>query len=115
MFDPDPTTPEISARDAIGLAKNGVRLIDVREQHEWDAGHAPDATLLPMSVLESRVDEIPIAEKVLFVCHSGQRSGRVTDALVRMGYDAVNVSGGMLAWRDAGGDLVSGGSEAPRV
>jgi rhodanese-related sulfurtransferase len=51
----------------------------------------------------------------LVICHSGQRSQRVATALVDAGKDAINVIGGMLAWQQAGGDVVAEGSEPPRV
>jgi rhodanese-related sulfurtransferase len=115
MFGSAPSTPEIDAREAIALVDAGGTMIDVREQHEWDAGHAPGATLLPMSSLESRVGEVPTDQRVLVMCRSGSRSARVTDALLAAGYDAVNVAGGMLAWRDAGGEVVADGDQPARV
>lgn len=107
--------PEVGPDEAIALVAQGVQLIDVRERSEWDAGHAPDARLLPMSELQERVAELPGDTRFLVVCHSGGRSLRVTDYLVREGYDAVNVSGGMLAWHSAGGEIESEGPDAPRV
>ena len=99
--------PEISASEAIERVAAGGYLIDVREQDEWDAGHAADAHLLPMSRLSELVGEVPADSPVLIVCHSGGRSLRVTRALRNAGYDAINVVGGMTAWADAGGDVVS--------
>jgi len=99
--------PGITAAEAIERADGGTRLIDVREQSEWDAGHAPQATLVPLSELGDRLGEIPTDEQVLVVCHAGMRSLRATAALRRAGIDAVNVEGGMLAWRDADGELRS--------
>ena len=107
--------PEISAADAIAAVESGGYLIDVREQHEWDAGHAPKAHLLPMSTLLERIGEIPAETPLLVVCHSGMRSERVTEYLLREGYDATNVSGGMMAWNAAGGEIESDGPGTPRV
>lgn len=90
--------PEITADEAYARVQAGARLIDVREQDEWDAGHAPQATLLPMSQLQGRVHELPADEQLLIVCRSGARSARVTAYLQGEGFDAVNVDGGMLAW-----------------
>jgi len=97
--------PEINADEAIGLVAGGALLIDVREQDEWDAGHAPTAQLLPMSVLRERIGELPADRQLLIVCHSGGRSARMTDLLLGSGYDAVNVIGGMTAWTAAGGPV----------
>jgi rhodanese-related sulfurtransferase len=115
MADPSGVIPQIPAAEAISLVAAGTPLLDVREQHEWDAGHASAAQFIPMSAIESRAGEVPVDRRVLVVCRTGQRSARVTDALIRAGYDAVNVEGGMVAWRDAGGDMVSAGPDAPRV
>ena len=110
----------ISVDEAIELASGSSQLIDVREQWEWDAGHAPMATLLPLSELQSRVEELHKDATLLVVCHSGQRSLAATAFLVDAGYDAINVLGGMSAWRRAGGPLVTGpsgaeGSEPPHA
>ncbi|CAN5360528.1 rhodanese-like domain-containing protein [soil metagenome] len=101
----DAEMPELNADEAIELVANGAVLIDVREQDEWDAGHAPTAQLLPMSVLRDRIDELPTDRQLLIVCHSGGRSMRVTDLLLKSGYDAVNVIGGMTAWAASGGPI----------
>jgi len=102
----DAPLPEVEVEEAVALVAAGVPLIDVREDYEWDAGHSPDAVSLPMSQLEHRLAELPDGSRFLVVCHSGARSARVTDFLVRDGYDAVNVAGGMLAWAAAGGAVV---------
>jgi rhodanese-related sulfurtransferase len=110
---------EISAAEAIervagsvdasasAAPASGPWLLDVREQWEWDRGHAPQAHLIPMSVIESRVGEIPEHAEVLVVSHSGFRSMTVATALVAAGYDAVSVAGGMDAWQSAGGVVVA--------
>jgi rhodanese-related sulfurtransferase len=85
---------------------NGTYLIDVREQDEWDRGHAASAHLIPMSSLTERLADVPKDERVLVICQSGGRSARVTKALVDAGYDAVNVEGGTGAWASAGGEIV---------
>ncbi len=101
--------PETTAESAIVAVTVGTPLVDVREQHEWDAGHAPSAIFLPMSELSSRLDELPDGE-FLVMCHSGARSARVTEVLVEQGYSPVNVAGGILAWHAAGGDVVPSAS-----
>jgi rhodanese-related sulfurtransferase len=105
----------LSASEAIDAVAHGAYLLDVREQHEWDAGHAPEAHLLPMSELAARFDEIPDDREVLVVCHLGGRSAQVTAALRRHGLDAVDVLGGMVAWRDAQGELTSESDSEPTV
>ena len=112
----DRQLPQVAASDALILASSGSGwLLDVREQPEWDRGHSPLATLVPMTQLQDRIGELPGDRRLLVICHSGRRSATVVGALVGAGYDAVNVAGGMLAWDAAGGDLVAVGPETPRV
>ncbi|GGM10741.1 rhodanese-like domain-containing protein [Nakamurella endophytica] len=86
-------------------------LLDVREDDEWVAGHAPGAVHLPMTELAGRLDEVPDGSPVYVVCRSGGRSARVTEYLNGNGWDAVNVAGGMTAWAAAGRPLVADGPE----
>lgn len=105
----------VSALEAIALAETGTWLLDVREQDEWDRGHAPTAHLVPLSELGSRIAEIPTDQPVLVVCLAGGRSLRAASALEGAGVDAVNVAGGMQAWSSADGPVVSEGPEAARI
>lgn len=106
---------EITASDALHLALKGTMLLDVREPNEWARGHSPLATALPMSQLEDRINEVPIDRDILVVCHSGQRSARVSGVLSQAGFRTANVSGGMMAIAAAGGELVAEGDDTPRV
>ncbi len=90
-------------------------LLDVREQDEWDAGHAPGAIHLPMTELAERLDEVPDASPVYVICRSGGRSARVAQYLEANGWEAVNVVEGMVGWAHSGRPLVSAGDQQPRV
>ena len=105
----------VAAAEALGQARDGTFLLDVREQDEWDRGHSPLAVLVPMSQLQARLDEVPEDRRVLVVCHSGQRSAAVASALARAGYDAATVEGGMIAWSAAGGEIVASDGGPARV
>jgi len=89
-------------------------LLDVREDDEWQAGHAPGALHVPLGQVPARLDEIPDGE-VHVICRSGGRSGQAVAWLTRNGYDVSNVAGGMHAWVDAGRPLVSETGAAPVV
>ncbi|HEY2644971.1 MAG TPA: rhodanese-like domain-containing protein [Galbitalea sp.] len=106
---------QIPADEAIALVEGDGWLLDVREQDEWDRGHAPQAHLIPMGEINGRIDEIPDNVPLVVICHSGYRSWQVTKALVEAGYDAVNVAGGMEAWQSAGGVVLASGSEQGRA
>ena len=90
----------MTPQEAVEAVRGGAVLLDVREDGEWTAGHAPEAVSVPMSRLT--LDDVPDDVPVVCVCHVGGRSAAVTDALVRAGRDAVNLLGGMEAWAAAG-------------
>lgn len=102
-----PDIPEIDVAEAQQRVAAGAALLDVREADEWAAGHAEAAQWIPMGELPARQDEIADGREVVVICRSGGRSGRVTQALVRAGYDAVNLAGGMQAWAAAGHPVVT--------
>ncbi len=77
-------------------------LLDCREVDEWNEAHIDGAVLIPMIELPARIDEIDKSKEIICVCRSGNRSGKVAAWLLNNGYDAVNLTGGMLAWKDAG-------------
>ncbi|BCI55795.1 sulfurtransferase [Mycolicibacterium litorale] len=90
-------------------------LLDVREDDEWQRGHAPEAVHIPMGDVPSRLGEVDAQATVYVMCHAGGRSQRVAQYLARNGYRAVNVSGGMLAWSAAGRPVVTDGGGAGTV
>ena len=82
-----------------------VVFIDVREDFEFAAGHIPEATLIPLGQLPSRLHEIPKDKTVVAVCRSDNRSGQATQFLRQAGFDVHNMLGGMIAWEQAGLDI----------
>ena len=96
-----PHVPEISAVEAHRLGRTGAALLlDVREDDEWAAGHAPAAVHAPLSRLDPAA--VPAELPVVAVCRVGSRSAMVAQALAARGVQVVNLSGGMLAWSAAG-------------
>ena len=85
----------------------GAVLLDVREPHEWEAGHAPDAVHVPLMQVPARLEELPRDRPVDVVCHFGGRSAQATAFLRAHGVDARNVDGGMDAWERAGLPVVT--------
>lgn len=86
-------------------------LLDVREDDEWDAGHAPQAVHVPLHELPARLDDVRAQAgdgPVSVVCRVGSRSAQATAYLRHAGLDARNVEGGMLAWQAAGLPVVAG-------
>ncbi|WP_169795249.1 rhodanese-like domain-containing protein [Streptomyces chattanoogensis] len=87
-------------------------LLDVREDDEWEAGHAQGALHIPMSEFVARYGELseaaPEGGKVYVLCRVGGRSAQVAQYLVQQGIDAVNVEGGMQAWEATGRPVSDG-------
>jgi rhodanese-related sulfurtransferase len=93
----------ISIHEAHDLYEEGVFLLDVRTQEEWDDFHAPNTTLIPLDQLENRLSELPEGEPIVVVCRSGNRSQAGRDILLTNGYEpTTSMEGGLNAWRDAG-------------
>lgn len=76
-------------------------LVDCREPHEYEFVHLKSATLIPMSQIQGRVEELePHRDRRIVVhCHHGGRSMQVTQWLRQIGYDKTqNMAGGIHAW-----------------
>jgi rhodanese-related sulfurtransferase len=96
------TVEEVKARLEAG---EPLRLIDVREDHEWEQGHAAGAAHLGRGILERDIEgAVPdLDAEVVLYCGGGYRSALAADNLQRMGYRRVySMAGGIRAWREAG-------------
>ena len=89
-------------------ANERVRLIDVREDNEWQAAHAARAEHLGKGIIERDIEEkVPdkAAELILY-CGGGFRSALAADVLQQMGYTNVySMAGGWKAWKESGGEI----------
>ena len=103
--------PEVMSADLPA----GVFLLDVREDDEWTAGHAPDAVHIPVGALNERAAEIPQDREIYVICRSGNRSAYAAQALAARGLNTVNVSDGMTGWAVAGRPMVSEDGTEPHV
>ncbi len=88
------------------IAKDpAVRLVDVREDTEWAAGHAGGAIHLGKGIIERDIEAtIPDHDStIVLYCGGGFRSALAADALTKMGYShAISLDGGWRAWNEAG-------------
>lgn len=94
--------PEVGAAEAAEHLTGGAAVLDVRELDEWAAGRIAGAIHIPVGELVVRQDEIPEDVLLIAVCRSGARSAFATEMLVRAGYRAANLAGGMQGWHAAG-------------
>lgn len=100
---------EVTAQDT--MAKRAVDsslvLIDVREDREWNVGHAAGAHHMSRGTIESKIDAVvPRDAPIVLYCASGNRSALAAESLQAMGYTNVaSMTGGFRAWVDANGDV----------
>lgn len=74
-------------------------VVDVREPAEHAQGHIPGCVLMPLGSLPQRLHELPKDRELVMVCRSGGRSAMATQMANQAGLKAVNMAGGMMAWR----------------
>jgi rhodanese-related sulfurtransferase len=99
---------EVSVEEAQQRIKEGAKLIDVREDNEWDAGHATGSRHIGRGIIERDiVQTFPDKEtELILYCGGGFRSALATDMLQKMGYTNVfSMAGGWKAWKEAGAPI----------
>ncbi|MBP7694151.1 MAG: rhodanese-like domain-containing protein [Anaerolineales bacterium] len=98
-----PPVPAVSPAEAQAKLKTrpAPYLLDVRQPEEYRDAHIAGAALIPLNELGQRLAELPKEREILCVCRSGNRSHAAAQQLLRAGYQAVDLRGGMLAWQSA--------------
>jgi hydroxyacylglutathione hydrolase len=97
--------PRIMTADEVASLSpaDGAVIVDVRDEDEWATGHIPNATLIPLPVLHTRLSELPRDRPVIVHCQRGSRSAAAAATLDAFGFDDVHdVEGGFLAWEASG-------------
>lgn len=84
------------------LAGDEIQLVDVRQRYEHEAGCIAGDRLVELGELGARAQEIDHAKPVVFYCRSGARSAMATRAFRQAGFDAYNMTGGLLEWEASG-------------
>ena len=79
------------------VVKNSL-FFDVREIHEYAAGHIPSAENFPLSTLGADFSKLDKDQKYYVICQAGGRSAKAYDFLDVQGFDVINVEGGMNNW-----------------
>jgi len=108
------TAVEIKAIDVENLKKlwdynPTLCVIDVREKHEWDDGHMPNAKHIPKDQIAEKIEEIsPDKTSAIYLhCRSGTRSQIAASTLISQGYKNVySVDGGIVDWDLCGFEVV---------
>ena len=95
----------VNVGEVIELVASGALLLDVRADHEWAAGRAPDAVHITLSEIPDRLDSLSKERVIVCVCRTGSRSWRAGTFLIERGFNAVNLEGGLVAWASEGQNL----------
>jgi len=106
------TYQNLSVDEAKLLIQEEVNLVvlDVRTKEEYESGHLPNAILIPVAELQDRLAELDKDKKILVYCKTGIRSAKASQILVSHGFSSVyNLVGGIDAWIQADGPVVSDG------
>jgi rhodanese-related sulfurtransferase len=98
---------EVGRDQARAMIDDGAQLVDVRSDHEWEAGHLSGARHIPLPELARRIEELERRHPVILYCRGGTRSTMATDALNEAGFDAVKLREGIVGWEEAGLELDS--------
>jgi len=91
---------EVDAAQAKELMAEGCRLIDVRYPEEYEEGHLPDVTLIPLPDLRGHLDELNSDDRYLTYCLSGKRSAVAAMIMRQHGLSTVCLRGGIRDWPD---------------
>lgn len=100
--------PAIDVETLAAKLETGSPVFDVRQPDEYDEAHAPGVTLIPLDQVPDRVADFPTEGAVYVICKSGGRSAKAVEFLRQRGVDAVNVTGGTMAWIEAGKPVETG-------
>ena len=97
--------PAVTAAEALRLVEQGALVVDVRRAFEWNRVHIPNAVHMPLEALPEGCLELPDDRLLITFCTGGIRSAGAANLLVENGFEAVNMTGGLIHWRAAGGAL----------
>lgn len=96
--------PHVDVAQALAMLTHGARLLDVREDDEWHAGHAPQAEHRPLGSVDP--GDYASTDTLVVVCRSGKRSQQAASTLHGAGVNVHDLDGGMSAWSQAGQPVV---------
>jgi rhodanese-related sulfurtransferase len=93
-------TREVSREEARKMVEEGAQLVDVRADHEWEAGRIAGATHVPLPELPQRTGELDQDRPVVIYCRGGNRSSMAAAALTDAGFEAVKLTEGIVGWSE---------------
>jgi rhodanese-related sulfurtransferase len=93
----------------------GALILDVRKDDEWAAGRVAGSMHIPLAEVQDRAGELPKGRVIVTVCKDGGRSYKAAYALRQVGFDAVNLDGGLTGWEAAGLPLINDAGSAGHI
>lgn len=101
---------KVTVREAEKLIAGKIQLIDVRTEEEWNEGHLEGAVrvgFLEKGFEEKVAKAVDSKKRVLIYCRSGNRSGKASKAMEKLGFTEIkDLKGGIIAWKKAGKKVV---------
>ena len=95
----------VDAKTAKVISDSGARIIDVRPEAEWSAGHVEGSDRVDPGRLGAQ--SIGRADAIIVVCRNGSKSKKAAKKLAKEGYRVYHLKGGLEAWHDLGLSLAS--------
>jgi rhodanese-related sulfurtransferase len=106
---------DLTEARAVYDRRDDIQILDVRELHEWVAGHVEGSVHVPLNAVLSGKEDLDPARPVAVVCSMGSRSEVGALMLRARGFDAHNVDGGLQSWVAEGLPLVADDGSPGRV
>jgi len=107
--------PSVDVTEAMALIAGDAVLFDVRDGHEWAAGHVRHSVHVPIDEVSTATPYTTHVRRVVVLSRTGRRASEVVVHLRAAGVDAVVLRGGLRAWLDAGGELIADDGREPRI
>jgi len=107
--------PSVDVTEAMALLGGDSVLVDVRDEHEWAAGHVRHSVHIPSQEVSTATPYTTQVRRVVVVSRTGRRAADAAKHLRAAGVDAVVLHGGLRAWLEAGGELVADDGRSPRI
>lgn len=88
----------------------GLAVVDIRSEAEFEAGHIPGALTIPFKGAAEReaLGRLPQGKRLVIVCKSGHTASMLNAIYTMLGYEAVTLKDGMKGWQEAHGPVAAG-------
>lgn len=101
-------TVDVDEFSKLIAGNEGIQLLDVRTQEEYKDGHIAGAKLIDVNdstFIDKATAQLNKKKPVAVYCRIGRRSAKAANAMVKAGFQVINLDGGIIAWQDAGKNI----------